>query len=125
MADEARTIRRLEKRNIFSRQSLYLHRINDVRKEARAALLAYAFLKGTPYRDCERNPKSEPNWKRVEDLVKKYCFDWCAHYELSKLDNFNVEQLREMRNKYSPESTLQRFKEWRASSPPLEDPPKS
>lgn len=46
LSDEARAIRFEEKRwpgPSAERQGLYLHRINDVRSEARSAQLAYTF----------------------------------------------------------------------------------
>lgn len=48
------------------------HRVNVVRPEARATLIAYAFLRGLPYEQVEPSAKTAPNWKRVEELVKKY-----------------------------------------------------
>ena len=48
------------------------HRLNDVRREARAALLAYGFLRGRRYNAMEAKPRERPAWKRVEALVTKY-----------------------------------------------------
>jgi hypothetical protein len=48
------------------------HRVRDVRREARAALLAYAFLRGRSYLESEGNAGTEPDWGRVVALVKKY-----------------------------------------------------
>lgn len=50
------------------------HRTVDVRNEARAAILASGFLRGTPYLKMERccRPKHDPDWKRVEQLALKY-----------------------------------------------------
>jgi hypothetical protein len=80
LADESRTIRCEELTLINAgkgaspdREGLYLHRINEVRPESRAALLAYGYLRGTPYRAMENAAtKSKPDWKRVASLIKKY-----------------------------------------------------
>lgn len=54
------------------RLSLRDHRRIDVRNESRAALLAYGFLKGTPYAAMEATCINPPDWKRVRQLVEKY-----------------------------------------------------
>jgi len=74
LAEEARIIRKEEKReaNKYHKRELRDHRIGTVRDEARAAQLAYAFLRGKPYYTLEAKVHSEPNWKRVKDLVVKY-----------------------------------------------------
>jgi hypothetical protein len=73
LAEEARIIRKSEKKNAGrTRELLYLHRVQDVRKEQRASLLAYAFLRGVPYKACEPNPKVKPDWNRVRKLVGKF-----------------------------------------------------
>ena len=75
LAAEARIIRREEKRwpgPSSARFGLREHRINDVRKEARAALLAYGFLRGRALREIERTHERSPDWQRVAELVKKY-----------------------------------------------------
>lgn len=51
---------------------LRLHRVHVVRKEARAAHLAYAFLRGTPYWMVERNPRTKPDWKNVERIAYRH-----------------------------------------------------
>lgn len=48
------------------------HRRRDVRNEARAALLAFGFLRGTPYRAMEAKCWEEPDWPRVAAIVSKY-----------------------------------------------------
>jgi hypothetical protein len=59
------------------RNSLYEHRLDVVRFECRAAELARAFIKGTPYRKVERNTHDGPYQMgriqgRVQKLVNKY-----------------------------------------------------
>lgn len=54
------------------RQSLYLHRINVVRRECRTANLAYGFLRGTPYIAMERKAHSEPDWSGVLKMICRF-----------------------------------------------------
>lgn len=76
LAAEAGVIRLEERRarkNPRLRAELWAHRTGVVRTEARLSLLAYAFLRGRPYRASE--PKSDPrkvDWKRVEEMVKRF-----------------------------------------------------
>lgn len=51
---------------------LRYHRVYDVRGEARAAHVAYGFLRGRTYAQVEGAALSSPDWPRVEALVKKY-----------------------------------------------------
>lgn len=54
-------------------EGLYLHRIRDVRGEARAAQLAYAYLRGRhPYAKVEPAGSVYPPLGRIVDLVAKY-----------------------------------------------------
>lgn len=66
LAEEARIIRFEEKKthNDETRESLYLHRIFVVRNEARAALLAYGYMRGLPLYKIE--PKAEEDWNRAK-----------------------------------------------------------
>lgn len=75
LAAEARIIRLEERRarTTAARESLYFHRIRDVRREARAALLAYAFIRGRDYATCEKPGKwNPPDLVRVQQLVVKF-----------------------------------------------------
>lgn len=74
LAAEARIIRKeeLNKRNSHVREHLYLHRIHEVRDEARAAQIAYAFIRGKSYSAVEGNTKKQIPLKRVTRLVMKY-----------------------------------------------------
>jgi len=76
---EAKLIRREEKRWIRNglknhpiKMGLAAHRRFDVRNEQRAALLAYAFLRGRRYKQLEPKCYLPPNWSKVESLVAKY-----------------------------------------------------
>jgi len=77
LAAEARIIRREEGKLKgqswdCGRTQLQQHRIGPLRSEARSTLLAYAFLKGTPYRVAERDAKSYPDVNRIISLASKY-----------------------------------------------------
>ncbi len=48
------------------------HRRSDVRNEARAALLAHGFLRGTPYLAMERKCHLPPDWVRVAHVVQRF-----------------------------------------------------
>ncbi|KQZ49723.1 hypothetical protein ASD54_12350 [Rhizobium sp. Root149] len=73
LAAEAHIIRK-EARKVSGdlRHSLNEHRKFDVRREARAALLAYGFLRGLDYSRMEGKVDRPPYWSRIEQLVKKY-----------------------------------------------------
>ena len=77
LAEEAKIIRREERLAINRGQflvndQLHVHRVMDVRSEARSALLAYAFLKRRPYRVVEQEGSKAPDFLRVERLAVKY-----------------------------------------------------
>lgn len=79
LAAEAKIIRREEKRWPWgdddarpTRASLYFHRTWDVRNEARAALLAYGYLRGRAYAQLEYKCHEPPNWHRVMQIVAKF-----------------------------------------------------
>lgn len=77
LAAEARIIRQDETKAYKSGDydtgnSLHNHRVQGVRWEARATLLAYQYLRGVPYIVCERNARTEPNWDKVWRMAKKY-----------------------------------------------------
>jgi len=88
LADEARTIRKEEnKAKALGETRLLLglmdHRKGVVRPEARAALLAYGFLRGVPYHKMEKRCKEEPDWKRVKRLASKFGDGWSNFLESS------------------------------------------
>lgn len=79
LAAESRIIRQEELRSRGDlRNSLRLHRVNDVRHECRATLIAYNFLRGITYQRMEPNALLLPKvreeflWKRVKTMVEKY-----------------------------------------------------
>ena len=77
LADEARHIRVEEKRAKAQRNSALLNRLHDhrvmsVRRAARSAQLAYAFLRGKPYLVTERTCKTPPSRRHIEHLVTKF-----------------------------------------------------
>lgn len=79
LAAEARIIRREEKKwpgqgekTGAIRHGLHHHRVWDVRQEARAALVAYGFVRGRTYAAVEGGAKEPPSWGRVLTLVNRY-----------------------------------------------------
>lgn len=54
------------------RVEMHEHRVKYVRRPARSALLAYGFLRGTPYEKIEGKPRTKPLWKTIEALVEEY-----------------------------------------------------
>lgn len=81
LADEAKRIRQEETKLIHpttgrrddpTRMGLMAHRKNDIRPEARCALLAYGYLRGRSYRAIEHKCDRPPNWTRIRDLIAKY-----------------------------------------------------
>jgi len=54
------------------RESLHRHRIDVVRAEQRASLLAYAFLRGKTRAACEPKCTTEPDWAKVLKLAKSF-----------------------------------------------------
>ena len=77
LAEEARIIRReanaqYAQGNYQKGNNLTDHRKGVVRREARATLIAYQTLRGIPREVYEPDAKTEPDWKAVERMVKKY-----------------------------------------------------
>lgn len=80
LASEAKIIHQEEKKaNSFKAYSLQNelseHRKGIVRRESRATILAYQYLRGLPYSVCENpNPnKDNPvDWDSVQRMIKKY-----------------------------------------------------
>lgn len=77
LAEEARIIRReAEKQyalgNYQKGNDLTDHRKTTVRRAARHTLIAYQTIRGIPYESYEGNAKTEPNWKEIDRMVKKY-----------------------------------------------------
>lgn len=116
LAEEAQIIRLEEKRALartpdgkpskWTDPDLYCslreHRVKDVRKEQRHSLLAYAFLRGVPYVKVEPKvgrkdqPKwvSDPDWKRVGQLVDKFGLTWRATSEEKAVQKTAFEEWR-------------------------------
>jgi hypothetical protein len=74
LAEEARTIRKMEKaaRSEKIRVRLYYLRVGRVRQDARETLLAYAFIRRKAYRGLERSFRFQYgaiDWKRVALMV--------------------------------------------------------
>lgn len=76
LADEARTIRKEERRTRGEelRAELHWHRVGVVRREARATHLAYGIVLGRPLDRIERpkEPRDKALLAKVATMVKKY-----------------------------------------------------
>lgn len=73
LAIEARVIRREEGRtNGVLQYELHNHRVNELRREARSAHIAYGLIKGRAMKQIENKASTPPDQKRVEALIKKY-----------------------------------------------------
>lgn len=77
LAEESRIIRKEElKTSGELREGLYQHRIWDVRGEARAALMAYAYLRGKSVESVEPNAHQDylasRAFNRAKQIVKKF-----------------------------------------------------
>lgn len=53
-------------------QMLYRHRLDVVRVESRASLIAYGFLRGREYSQIEQNPHQSPHWEKVRKMVSSH-----------------------------------------------------
>ncbi len=114
LADEARTIRKEERKPhkdmddvgySDERRGLWIHRTGLVRREARHALLAYGFIRGRRYRQMEAECEIEPDWRAVQRLVAKYGLPaktWRISWDLGRGERIQLK-----------EALLKRFKEWK------------
>lgn len=76
LAEESRIIRLEEKKARTTKllNELYEHRIKVVRRECRAALLAYAFLRAKPLCQVEPSERRDTDYvdRRAHKIVKKF-----------------------------------------------------
>lgn len=81
LAKEAGIIRAEERKLAGERRNtIHQHRVIDVRREQRATLLAYGYLRSRSYRQiepatrCDRAPfdRPGPKWDRITAMVAKY-----------------------------------------------------
>lgn len=116
LAEEARIIRREETkalcrslppemrtkyRDLDLYGELRQHRVWDVRREQRASLLAYAFLRGKPLSACEGNSvASRTGWQ---------CLDWVRVFQL-------VLKFGPVSPAETKAETDARLREWRAAA---------
>lgn len=91
LAAEARIIRNEEgrfprgQRHHTTFQSLHSHRTGIVRREARHALLAYAFMRGRQYRQLEAKTHAEPDAGLICGIIKRFAGDAMTRDQLQKL----------------------------------------
>ena len=76
--------------------AIHLHRVNVVRPEARDSNLAYGFIRGHSYATVEEKRYTDPNWRNVLDIVKRF---YNSRYGM----NVHIEE---------------KFAEWKAAAPP-------
>lgn len=84
LASEAKHIRREANRTGGrERQELTAHRTGPVRSAARHNQLAYAYLRGIPYRAVELRTEIPPNWAQVETLARRFgpAMPWAPSWE--------------------------------------------
>ena len=74
LAAESRIIQAEKRRARVASQKdrLEAHRVQHVRRAARAAQIAYAFLRGREYTRIEGNAKSFPDWDMVGRNVRRF-----------------------------------------------------
>jgi len=115
LAAEAKIIRKEEKRVKFQsiRESLYRHRIDVVRYEARHTHIAYGFLRGRTYAQIEANPKTPPNWDKIRKMVEKYGRHIPAW---TPSENYVSWEAKTVESKKQLVETLKRFDEWVAQA---------
>lgn len=71
---EAKIIRKEERKAKKFRDGLHNHRVVDVRREQRATLLAYGYLRGKALREIEQHTSYLPysTRERIRRMVEKY-----------------------------------------------------
>ena len=92
LADEAKTIKRLEKGCVdkYGTNPIYLHRVIDVRNEARATGLARAYIAGKEYKKTEpsRNPDNEYKFEKIKGRLYRLILKYGDRSCKEKIDNW-------------------------------------
>lgn len=126
LAAEAKIIRAEEKKAKKYRDRKLLsglesHRKDVVRSAARHTLLAYAFIRGVPYKKVEAKCEKAPDLKRIMVMVQKYgSMSW-------KISHFNPDNKdantwhSSTRKAYEEERA--RLSDWLGIAPPEEKGP--
>lgn len=83
-------------------ERLHLHRVHDVREEARATNIAYGFLNGLAYHEIETASYHEPKWDRVAAMIKKYGTEGTAEERIRDLKEWQ-KTFRDNRGMYRAE----------------------
>lgn len=109
LAEEAKIIRRLERRIAANKRKgkthatwtgLNSHRRIQVRREARASALAYGFLRGRSYHALEFKCHEKPDWKNVEGIIKRFAVgderDIAQRFEQWKQELVTPEQIAQV-----------------------------
>lgn len=73
LAEEAKIIRQEERKTRgLLRDELHLHRVREVRSEARASHLAYGFIRGRTLDQMEKRSELQPDWEKIKRMCAKY-----------------------------------------------------
>lgn len=72
LGEEALIIKKEERKSKHLRARLREHRIDIVRYETRHSLLAYGFLRGTPYKQIESKCDQKPDTEKVWRMIARY-----------------------------------------------------
>src|SRR5688572_11517601 len=93
LAAEARIIRAEGGRApVHLREALAYHRRGVVRAAARNTSLAYAFLRGRPYRRVEGKCGEPPNWGEVRRMVRMYGVQGSEDVDARTLEGLKEEE---------------------------------
>lgn len=122
LAAEAKIIRAEEKKakkykNQELLSGLEWHRKDVVRSAARHTLLAYAFIRGVPYKKVEAKCEKAPDLKRIMSMVQRYGerYQRLAHFNPDKDANTWHSSTKEIY-----EGEKKRLSEWLGIAPPEE-----
>lgn len=86
-----------------------------LRVHARAANLAYGFLRLRPYRMMEEKCHAPPRWDRVADLILQHSKGSDSRVVLQKLQEWKVSNEISI----SPENYAELERRWKATRPPM------
>lgn len=93
LQEEAKIIRKEERRNEDFKKGLREHRKKIVRPESRHTHLAYAFLRGRPYKTVEPKAHTEPDWIRARKMVERYGVVWEENQTMAEYEKKQKELL--------------------------------
>ena len=101
LAAEARIIRKeeLKHKGKFSyyADSFHDHRVHYLRPITRATHVAYGLLRGLEYLQIEPTSKTQPDWDKVKEMIRKYSGFADKKDNLKKLEEliYNINTLKQ------------------------------